>query len=235
MAFAGVAWMTGRSSVAAQSGTRTPSADRAGLMQHHFALATAVHDAVIRGDLQTARAQARALADAPAPADLPASAGPFLERMQNAARRGAGSTTLQEIAWSASAMLGACGGCHRAVGTMPAVASAPVRNVGGTVGHMVAHKAAVDQLVEGLIIPSTTAWNAGADALRTAPLRRKELPADPKLTKEILAGEGQIHALAERARQATEPHVRVELYGEIIQNCSSCHALHANVWGPNKK
>ena len=50
---------------------------RPALMRHHFALVMDVHDAVVRGDLETARTHARALADSPAPTGLPAAAGPY--------------------------------------------------------------------------------------------------------------------------------------------------------------
>ncbi len=51
-----------------------PRDDRAAFMRQHFASVMRVHESVIRGDLATARAEARAVASRPAPPGLPAPA-----------------------------------------------------------------------------------------------------------------------------------------------------------------
>ena len=211
------------------------SAERAQFMRQHFASVLGAHDAVIRGDLDEARRSARAIADQPAPTTLPAAAVPHFQSMQVAARRAAASTALEDIAASTAAMLGMCGDCHRAVGTMPALAAPARPSVGGQVGHMLSHKAAVDLMVQGLTVPSTTAWNEGAAALRGAPLRRSDLPPDRALTKDIVALEARLHELAEQGAAAGDVRARVFVYSEVLQSCSPCHALHPNVWGPDKR
>lgn len=100
---------------------------------------------------------------------------------------------------------------------------------------MMAHMAAVDLMAEGLTGPSASLWSQGAEVLIAAPLRRKDMPNDPKLTDKILVNENHVHALAERARHAADGQARVEVYGEMIQACGTCHALHGNVWGPARK
>lgn len=212
-----------------------PNADRAAFMRGHFALVTAVHEAVIRGDLKTARTQARALADRPGPPGLPAAAAPYVATMKAAAAGLATVDELEDAASATSSMLALCGDCHRAVGTMPASAAPPTSTLGGAVGHMLAHKRAVDLMVQGLTVPSAALWQQGADALGSAPLRRAELPRDPKLTKQILDAEQWVHQMADRARHATDERSRVFVYSEVIESCGTCHALHGNVWGPDKK
>jgi len=118
---------------------------------------------------------------------------------------------------------------------MPAVDTRPVPSVGQTVGHMLAHERAVEQLMQGLVVPSSAAWNEGAQALRIAPLGRGKLPKDPKLTPELMEGEQRLHQLAERAAAATGTPDRAALYGEMIGTCAACHSLHPNVWGPGKR
>ncbi len=211
------------------------SAQRAQFMRQHFASVLAAHDAVIRGDLDEARRHARAIADQPAPPALPPAAAPYFQSMQVSAARAAAGTALEDIAASTAAMLGMCGDCHRAVGTMPALAAPARPAVGGQVGHMLDHKAAVDLMVEGLTVPSTTAWNEGAAALRGAPLRRGDLPPDRGLTRDIVALEARLHELAERGEAAGDVRARVFVYSEVLQSCSPCHALHPNVWGPDKR
>lgn len=213
----------------------TPQTDRQAIMQQHFGSVMRVYEAVTRGDLPTARASARAILDRPDPPNLPAGAAPYLQSLKSAASRVAEGATVPETAAAAAAMLATCGDCHRAVGTMPAHAAPTEPAVGGVIGHMQAHKAAVDLMAQGLTIPSTTTWNAGADALATAPLRRGQMPADPKLSGEVMASEKAVHALAGRAHQAADQASRAAVYGEIIQSCATCHSLHGNVWGPEKQ
>jgi hypothetical protein len=116
---------------------------------------------------------------------------------------------------------------------MPAMPAVAPPAVGGLVGHMLAHKAAADLLVQGLTVPSASLWEQGAAALGSAPLGRKELPADPKLTRAVAAHEDRVHELAERARSATDQRSRIYVYGELMQSCSACHGLHRAVWGPD--
>jgi len=213
----------------------TPRDDRAAFMQQHFVSVMNVHEAVIRGDLKTARTHARAVADRPAPPGLPEAAGPYLTAMQMSAGRAAADEDLEDVAAFTASMLATCGDCHRAVGTMPALARPASTVIGGIVGHMLAHKAAVDLMVQGLTVPSTTAWNEGVQQLRSAPLRRRELPKDAKLTRDILDNEKRVHSLAERGLQASDARSRIFVYSELLQSCASCHALHGNVWGPTKR
>ena len=202
---------------------------------HHFGLVISIHDAVVRGDVEEARKQARALADAPAPPNMPASAAPHLAAVTQAASRLESSSDLAEIASQSASLLGTCGECHRASGKMPAIAASGPPAIGGAVGHMLAHKHAADLLVQGLTTPSTSSWNEGAKALRSAPLRKDQLPRDPKLTDDIVAKESQVHTLADRAGTAADSRARVGVYGELLQSCGSCHALHGNIWGPQRK
>jgi len=213
----------------------TPRSDRAAFMRQHFASVLNLHEAIIRGDLKTARTEARGIANRPDPPGLPAAARPFAESMRMAAARAADDVELENVAASAAAMLATCGDCHRAVGTMPAPFPPASTAIGGIVGHMLAHKAAVDLMVQGLTVPSTSSWNQGAQQLQSAPLRRSELPKDQKLTQEILAQEKRVHALAERAAAAPDVRTRIYVYSELIQSCANCHALHGNVWGPDKR
>ena len=229
----------------AQSGQTVPSSpearqtartdeDRAARMRYHFALVMDVHDAVVRGDLEVAQKHARALADAPDPPGLPAAAGPYVFAMHRAAGRAASEDDLDEVGAAAAAMLAACGDCHRAVGTMPVIPGPVASAVGGKVGHMLEHKRAVDLMAQGLVAPSTSTWRQGATALQAAPLRGRDLPRDPKLTREIREFEERVHELAERGKAAADTRSRIYVYGEVIESCGACHSLHANVWGPDR-
>ena len=209
-------------------------ADRAAFMRQHFGLVMDVHDAVLRGDLDTARKQARTLADSPDPKGLPDAAAPYIVVMHRAAGRAASEDELDDVSSATAAMLAACGDCHRAVGTMPATPVPTSPEVGGAVGHMLTHKRAIDLMLQGLVIPSTTAWAEGARTLQSAPLHRRDLPRDPKLTQAILEFEADVHELAEDAAKASDTRSRIYVYSELIQSCGECHSLHPNVWGPGR-
>ena len=146
-------------------------------MQQHFAAIMILHQAVTSGDLTESRRLASNIAAQPAPAGIAEALQPYVSSMQAAAARVSGDTTLEDVAASTAAMLAACGDCHRAAGTMPAPAAPAAPAVGGVVGHMLEHQRAVDLMVQGLTVPSTSAWNEGAATLASAPLRGKDLPA----------------------------------------------------------
>jgi cytochrome c553 len=169
------------------------------------------------------------------PPGLPEAAGPYVAAMQLSASRAAADEDLEDIAAFTASMLTTCGDCHRAVGTMPALAPPASSAVGGLVGHMLAHKAAVDLLAQGLTVPSTSAWDEGVRQLRSAPLHRRALPKDAKLTKDIQDNEKRVHSLAERGLEASDTRSKIYVYSELLQSCASCHALHGNVWGPTKR
>ena len=80
---------------------------------------------------------------------------------------------------STAAMLAACGDCHRAAGTMPAPAAPAAPAVGGVVGHMLEHQRAVDLMVQGLTVPSTSAWNEGAANARIRAAAGQRPPPRP--------------------------------------------------------
>ena len=199
----------------------------------HYSEALHVHDAVVRGDLAGAREAARRVGSHPE-SGLPEKAAPFAAALQEAAGRVAQAGDIVAAGASTAAMLGTCGECHRAVGAMPAVASRPLPAVGDTVGHMLAHQRASEQLLQGLIVPSTSAWNEGARALQTTPIARGKLPRDPKLTSDHMAGEKRLHELASRAAAAATVQERTSVYGEMIGTCAACHSLHPHIWGPGK-
>jgi hypothetical protein len=204
-------------------------------MQAHFSQVMTVHEAVIRGDLAAARAPAAWLAEHEAPGALPAGSAPFLAEMRRAARRTAQATTVLEAALGTADMLKTCGDCHRGLGIVPAAAQASAPAVAGLVGHMLAHQRSADQMLQGLIVPSSASWRAGADGFSVAPLRTDALPDDPKLTPELAASEKRIHELAAQAGRAEAPAARAVFYAQIIARCADCHVVHRKVWGPSRR
>jgi hypothetical protein len=213
-----------------------PDAARTARMQVHFTQAMVVHEAVIRGDLPAARESASRLASPESPGALPEGWAPYVAVMHEAARRTAAASSVLEAAMGTAAMLKTCGDCHRGVGTMPAAPlDAPGSAVRGVVGHMLAHQHAADQMLQGLVVPSSTLWRAGAAGLSTPPLASADLPRDAKLGPEAKASEGRIHVLAGQAGRVDEPGARAVFYAQILARCADCHASHRKVWGPSRR
>jgi hypothetical protein len=213
-----------------------PDAARTARMQVHFAQAMVVHEAVIRGDLPAARESATRLASSESPGAVPEGWAPYVAVMHEAARRTAAASSVLEAAMGTAAMLKTCGDCHRDVGTMPAAPlDAPGSAVRGVVGHMLAHQHAADQMLQGLVVPSSSLWRAGAAGLSTPPLASADLPRDAKLGPEAKASEGRIHVLAGQAGRVDEPGARAVFYAQILARCADCHASHRKVWGPSRR
>ena len=205
---------------------------RAALMKAHYHDAIAVQDAVIRGDIPAAAKAATSLAAAPAPAGLPAAATPYGPALTAAAGRAAAATTVKSAADAVASMFSTCGACHASAGVRPAL-PVPFRDdVGGVVGHMLAHQRAIDRLQQGLILPSDALWRQGAEGLKGSPLKRAELPRDNVLTRDVTAAEAHVHRMAEEAIATTQPAMRARQYAQLLTTCAECHSAHRKVWGP---
>jgi mono/diheme cytochrome c family protein len=220
------------SGVADSQARRNP--EHAAMMRSHFDEVTRIHEAVVRGDLEAARAPARALASYSAYDELPPEGRRFVSGLAMTAARVSTASDVVSAASATASMLVTCGDCHRAMGRTPSPAAVSSRrDLGGVVGHMLEHDAAVEDMFRGLVIPSATAWREGAVRLRTAPLRRGALPPDRKLTRAIVALEKRVHETAARAVTADSQTGRATAYAELIAQCAGCHSLHPNVWGPH--
>jgi hypothetical protein len=185
------------------------------------------------GALRPRDDHAKWLAEHEAPASLPAGSSTHVAALQQAARRAADAETVLGAAIATASMLKICGDCHRAVGTRPGLAL-PVRpELGGVVGHMLAHQTAADEMAQGLIAPSSELSRKGAEGFRGAPLHPDKFPSGTKLGSQLLASEERIHQLASQAVRAEDPGARAVFYGQILARCADCHALHRTIWGPS--
>jgi mono/diheme cytochrome c family protein len=222
-----------RSTQAVQSVPSSPA--RLVQMQHHFLQVTLIHEAIIRGDLPSVREPALTLAHLPIPPDTPARTAPFAAAIGQAGARAAEAADLAAAASATTVMLRQCGECHRAAGVLPAPSRTLRPDVGGIVGHMLEHQRAVDELLQGLVIPSATEWRQGAERLRAAPLRPDQYPPDPRLTSELKRTDARVHQIADRAVKAADAPARAAVYSDLLTTCAQCHGLHRQIWGPDRK
>ncbi len=207
-----------------------PSADTAARMAGHFDKVRELEEAIICGDLESAKAAAQWIADHQETAGLLAGTESYVTATRNAARAVAASASLGNAGVAAAFAVVACGECHAAAKVtpkMPEVQAPPTPP--GTAAQMLAHQYAVDLMYRGMVGPSDTLWKQGAEALKGSPLSDRDRA---KASKEIVAFEARVHELAGRAGQAADAGSRIAIYGELIGGCASCHAMHGRVLGP---
>ena len=207
-----------------------PSAETAARMDSHFGKVRELEDAVIRGDLESAKAAAQWIAEHQETTGLPAGTERYVAATKNAAGAVAASVSLGTAGVATAFAVAACGECHAAANVTPRMpeVTAPV-TLPPAVAHMLAHKYAMDLMYRGMAGPSDALWKQGAEALKGSALTDKELAKTPK---EIAAAEARVHELAGRATRAADAGSKIAIYGELISSCANCHAEHGMVLGP---
>lgn len=188
-------------------------------MYAHFGQVGRVQTAVILGDLRSAQAAARQLAETATHPDIPEEGRSAFVRMRWHAGQVAEATTLGTAAAGAAGMAGTCGECHAAVGGGPRLsleASPPPNEPSGP--HMLRHLWAADRLWEGIIGPSDELWDLGARELAGEPIELAE--GTSSVARELAR---RVHDLGGQARSTRSLQARVELYSELLSTCSDCH------------
>ena len=190
------------------------------VMQAHFTDALLIRRAVIAGTPEKAAPAAQALVNAQKLDELPAGWRQFVERMQQIARRIDNSTSASQAA-AATADLGvACGECHLQRGGPKASTSPPPAEGTALAERMQRHAWATERLWEGLVVPSSEAWNAGANALSASPF------------PEQIVKQGGVHGrsaasefakLVVKAPTKKKLEERAALYAELLVTCGACH------------
>jgi hypothetical protein len=212
-----------------------PSVERQFNMRHHFAEVAEIHDAIIRGDLPAVGRPATELSRMPVPPGTLAIGVPFVVAISDQARTVLVAADLEAAATATARMLQQCGECHRTARVAPLRPAPPVPEVGGLAGHMLEHQRAVDELLQGLVVPSASQWNRGAERLRTAPLSQADLPAGSGLAGSVRRADERVHQIAARAAKATMPSTRSGVYADLQTTCAECHSLHRRIWGPRSQ
>ncbi|MFN0250588.1 MAG: hypothetical protein ACKV2T_27155 [Kofleriaceae bacterium] len=192
-------------------------------MHLRFAAARRIEQAIVFGNLDRARGEAKIIAELAEPDILPMWQ-PYIDDVRAAGQQVVLSTSLIAAA-KTSAILGhQCAKCHthtEAKITLP-TDSAPTDGV-RLANDMASHQWATTRMWEGLLIPSTERWNQGATTLAQAPLAivaEADLPADQGVSDDI----ARIRLLARRALEATSMSDRSNVYGELLATCAGCHA-----------
>ena len=210
-----------------------PPATPAEVRQHmgdHFGKVREVEEAVIRGDLEGAKAPALWIADHQEITGLPPGTESRVVEMKASARSVANADNIANAGIAAAGLVGACGGCHATAKVYPTIAQGQEQTARAKrPDHMLDHQYAIDLMYHGLISPASGDWLRGAEALKVAPLGGKLFP---EVSAEAVAAEERVHELAARAVEAPGMSARVTIYGSLLGSCATCHAMHGHVWGP---
>jgi cytochrome c553 len=202
-------------------------------MDAHFIEAITVHDAVARGDLATAQAQASRLAEHRPAVAFPTGAHAFFGLMTVEAGKVRDATTVEQAGHAVASLLARCGQCHQAMHVRIDVPVTPEPEVGGVVGQMRAHQRAADLMLEGLIGPSPVNWGAGARSFGQLRIDPGDMPSS-EIRERARITNARVISLAAAAAAAQQPRERAEVYGRILSACARCHSEHPRAWGPER-
>jgi hypothetical protein len=145
---------------AQQPAPSAPAPDRAWHMQETFWMALRARDAVIAGDLEVAREEARLLAHHEFADTLPAAWKPYTERMKQQAQSVVVAGSLEEAAQGVAALGLSCGNCHFTKHGPHALREPPMPWLDPPdtlFERMYRHYEGVDQLWQGMVQPSEEA------------------------------------------------------------------------------
>ena len=188
-------------------------------MAQHLALTTAARNAVIRGNLEEANAQGKALRSLPIEA-LPADWQQHLSALQTAAKDLESAPNVR-IAGQAMGEIGeACASCHRDTNGGPQLTITTLPKQSWTTdSHMPQHLWASEWMWIGMLSNNDEAFLRGAKTLADEPL----LPAGPTRPEWFTETETEVHRIAKEMLAGKDVTERQSLYGPLLTQCGTCH------------
>jgi hypothetical protein len=184
-------------------------------MRNHYSQLLAIHDAVVRGDIEAIRQPATELAYLSVPIGSPFGSSAFGAAIRDEAHRAARETTVVGAARATVSITLACAGCHRA--NNAAISAAAVLTRRPVPPGMADHIRAADEMLLGLLLPSDERWLSGTDRLESTLLPGSG-SGHPRS-----ALDDTIHSLTERAKRSTTATSRASAYVQFLSMCADCH------------
>ena len=183
-------------------------------MQAHYTQGVRARDAVVRGEVEAARVELRALGGRLPEVSLPADAAPYAEALSQSAEDAAAAGDLRGAAMGVSAVALACGRCHQALAVDPFL-FLPRQDDEALVGH---HRVAL-RLWRGLLVGTDAGFARAAEAaaagVEFGPMTlATDLAADAKRFGVIAA---------KAAAEGAAPEARAASYGVLLGTCAGCH------------
>ncbi len=184
----------------------------------HFEHAGRIQSAMIRGDLPTARVSARTLAASPSAPGIGPEGAEWVEELTVQASAIRDAPAFGEAATATGLLAATCGSCHEASGGGPVFRHGDPPDDRGFAGHMIRHSWGADRMWEGLVSNADDAWRAGAAVFADESLEGDALTAKARQYAD------RLHELGRGAPGIRGLEERGARYGEILEQCSGCHA-----------
>lgn len=196
----------------------------------HMTHVWALERAVIRGEVDAARREARWLHEhlggVREEADAAAEATTYITAIE----RAAAAPDAGGAATAAAAAFAACGSCHQASGLTPEIDLPPRPGGSAITSHMRRDGHAAAELLLGLVTPSGERWAAGAAALRQVPLAPGDFPVSDRIGQAMQQVDAAVRKLGVDASAAQTPEDKARAYGTLAAGCASCHVRHTTLW-----
>ena len=192
-------------------------------MQGHDKHGDALRDAMVRGDLDRAKSEAKVLSELRLAGPTSGLFRHLLEAMKEAAARASGASDLEDASRDAGVVAKTCGDCHTVFGRPGMIVPQPAAPASGVRAAMQRHQWAAEQLWEGLVVPSDDQWNAGALALAEAPLAPEALTPGKSPVPRVGELARTVHDLGRKAAAVERVDMRADLYGQMLSTCADCH------------
>jgi cytochrome c556 len=189
-------------------------------MRIHFRDAELIREAVIEGRPEDSGRPAESLLHLFDGEDLPEAWKEPAKRMHASAQRVKDSSDVPGVAAATADIGTSCGWCHQKLG-VPAVQLGEPPEAGKSLtDRMKRHAWATERLWEGLYLPSSDAWKAGAVVLEEAPFPEEVLKKGGVYAK---AAAADFQKAARAAPQKATAQQRASLYAELLGTCATCH------------
>lgn len=188
-------------------------------MRDHLNFVTQARDALIRGRLPDAAGALTWLAHHREPTGL-AHAQPFLDRLQQHARRAVESGDIPSAADAVGMIATTCGECHEVFKGRPELEPSGLEDLNASLTvetHMHGYLWATETLWNALVVDPAL-WKTGVDALASL--------TPPSKPAEFVPGFAAVAAWARTAKDAKTYVQRGQAYGRLVATCGSCHQAH---------
>lgn len=192
-------------------------------MQDHFDHATAIHAAVIEGDVEACLESARWIVEHEQ-INAPSSWDSHLVSMRSTAQQLIDAPGIGAAADAASRLTRTCGSCHSAYAPQATFTASPApADDPQLVPHMLRHNWAIERMWEGLTMPSVEAWNLGAQELSGTPVSMDAMSIQEGEEDAVSALAHRVHQLAAQGANEVGWGGRTAVYGELLATCAACH------------
>lgn len=189
-------------------------------MRDHFKQTVTIRESLIWGRLTNAVAPADTLASVDGISTLPKTWQASATMLADSAKRISEGSDIATVAAATADIGRACGLCHASAHGPNVEVGEPPEVDESVTARMRRHKWGSERLWEGLYVPSSAAWSAGAKALDLDPFAGDVLK---KGGVHARSAASRFNAQAKKLAQAKSSEERGAAYAELLSTCAPCH------------